>query len=293
MFEMFSLRGRTPRLGFLGALAFAGAAEAAVALAVTTFQANLSPDEYYLLMAAAISPFAWVLMAATIRRLQDVGWSWMVALPMIPIYFLPLWIILLNPLPEEARIPAVALAVYFVVVAVVLSTRKGAAEGSVSGLDAPAPSGAFVQCRNGHLYNPSDSAVCPYCPAQAVTPPSVTSPPVKPEPPAFHPVVGWLVVIDGPSRGADYRIYPQRNRIGRDTSMEVVLADATVAAVDHASVIYDPLRNQYSLAPGSGKVELGGLPIIEPIPLQAYDRLRVGATTLIVVPVCTYHRWNF
>ena len=38
---------------------------------------------------------------------------------------------------------------------------------------------------------------------------------------AFEPVVGWLVAVDGPEKGRDFRIVTGRNAIGRSLGAEV------------------------------------------------------------------------
>lgn len=104
------------------------------------------------------------------------------------------------------------------------------------------------------------------------------------------PVVGWLVVVEGPGRGADHRINPGQNRIGRSREMEISLGngDSAVSADAHALVIYDYQNNRFFLKHGSGKnlTYLNGEAVLEPRALSAYDRITVGETQLLFLPLC-------
>jgi hypothetical protein len=104
------------------------------------------------------------------------------------------------------------------------------------------------------------------------------------------PVVGWLVVTKGPGRGADYRINPGQNRIGRSKQMEISLGqgDSAISADAHALVIYDYQNNRFFLKHGSGKnlTYLNGAAVLEPRELSAYDRITVGETQLLFLPLC-------
>ena len=53
----------------------------------------------------------------------------------------------------------------------------------------------------------------------------------------FKPCVGWVVVLDGPQKGRDFRLVPGRNRVGTHADMEVVLTDPYVSS-HHATIVY-------------------------------------------------------
>ena len=106
---------------------------------------------------------------------------------------------------------------------------------------------------------------------------------------AAEPVVGWLVVAEGPARGRDFRLLAGRTTIGREASNGVVLGfDAHVSRERHAVVSYDPRANAFHLLPGdgSGLVYLNGAAVYAPVPLAAHDRVELGRTTLVFVPLC-------
>ena len=68
------------------------------------------------------------------------------------------------------------------------------------------------------------------------------------------PVVGWLVVVDGPGRGRDLRVGSGRNAIGRAGKNRIVLpfGDTQISRRAHLWVTYDPRNRRFSIAPGDG-----------------------------------------
>ena len=104
------------------------------------------------------------------------------------------------------------------------------------------------------------------------------------------PVVGWLVCVDGPERGRDYRLHAGRNFVGRAPQMHVALTgDATVSREKHCIVVYDPRANVFRIAPGDSAslTYLNDASVDVPMPLAPYDRLEVGKTTLLFLPLCS------
>lgn len=108
----------------------------------------------------------------------------------------------------------------------------------------------------------------------------------------IDPVVGWLVCIDGPDKGRDYRIRSERNLIGRDPSMNICIhGDDTISREKHAVISFNPKKNSFMLAPGDGRglVYLNDDEVLMPAPLAAYDKIELGKTTLLFVPFCGGH----
>ena len=69
----------------------------------------------------------------------------------------------------------------------------------------------------------------------------------------FNPVVGWLVCIDGPDKGQDYRIHAGYNYIGRAQSMDICIQGDTHISNQNAGVIgYDDLEHLFSFGPSGG-----------------------------------------
>jgi hypothetical protein len=134
------------------------------------------------------------------------------------------------------------------------------------------------------------------------TPPVVTPPVMAPPPNATvrvgaitkagirtEPVAGWLVCLEGPDRGRDYRLHMEKNFIGRAPNMDVVLdGDSTVSREKHAIVIFDPRKKVFWALPGeaSGLVYLNGDIVNAPVQMKADDILEVGQTRLALIPFC-------
>ncbi len=112
----------------------------------------------------------------------------------------------------------------------------------------------------------------------------------------LEPVVGWLVCIDGPDKGRDYRIKSQRNFIGRDPKMDICIpSDEQVSRENHAVISYDPRNNGFKLVPGDsrGITYLGGESVDFPVALKAYDLVEIGRSKLLFVPFCSEKfRWQ-
>lgn len=113
-------------------------------------------------------------------------------------------------------------------------------------------------CNNGHQMDDSWTE-CPYCvrtgyriastPDAGKTRPDMSE--TRPdEKPVFDgaqtvllsavkraPVVGWLVVIQGPQKGEDFRLREGKNTLGKSPDCEVCLQDQTVSG-KHASISY-------------------------------------------------------
>jgi hypothetical protein len=169
------------------------------------------------------------------------------------------------------------------------------------------------RCSKGHYYDPTKHTTCPYCGVAGLDIPKTNRPGAEHQPTrprdergegdddrsrrtlayfedriGINPPVGWLVCIDGPERGRDYRILAESNSIGRDPTMQISIRDETISGEDHAFVIYDPETNTYAVRPGvaRGLVYLNRGPVYETTPLRPHDEIKLGKTTLLFVPLC-------
>ncbi len=171
------------------------------------------------------------------------------------------------------------------------------------------------RCSNGHYYDTAKHTTCPYCgvagldigktvpkrPAGESFPTHPKDAPGEPgEDPGktvgifksrigIDPPVGWLVCIDGPDRGMDYKIRSENNSIGRSETMRICIdGDETIARENHAFVSYDPESNTYTILPGiaRGLVYLNRGPVYGPANLRPFDEIKLGNTTLLFVPLC-------
>lgn len=106
----------------------------------------------------------------------------------------------------------------------------------------------------------------------------------------IDPVVGWLVVIGGPGRGAAAAIGYGMNSVGRAASNRIQLdfGDDGISGDNHFRVAYDAKSRQFHLAPGDGAnlVYVGGATLLAPMPLAAGAELKVSDTELRFVPFC-------
>ena len=112
----------------------------------------------------------------------------------------------------------------------------------------------------------------------------------------IDPAVGFLICIEGPHRGTDFRLVSGRNFIGRAAAMDVSLPDDdTVSRESHALVTYDAKHNAFSLAPGQGRgITYCNDEQVEMVhPLKAYDIIEVGKSRLLFLPLCSQQfQWS-
>ena len=105
----------------------------------------------------------------------------------------------------------------------------------------------------------------------------------------FDPVVGWLVCIEGATKGTDYRIHSQNNYIGRSAKMDISIPeDSHISAENSAIIAYDNEDRVFYFGPGSGRniVRVNGKPALSVEKIEAYDVLTIGTTKLLFVPLC-------
>ena len=105
----------------------------------------------------------------------------------------------------------------------------------------------------------------------------------------FDPVVGWLVCIEGPEKGRDYRIHAERNFIGRSPHMDIAITgDDAISRENHALVSFNLKNGVFRIAPGEsrGLVYLNDEEVLTPMELKAYDLIEIGASKLTFVPFC-------
>lgn len=169
-------------------------------------------------------------------------------------------------------------------------------------------------CPNCDHDYPNSMSVCPYCgtPKGGGTDIGETEPipPTEPlkddgktdiyKPPkdmAITPVVGWLVCTEGADRGKDFRLHVDNNFVGRDSDQDVRLKDKAVSRQRHFSVAYDRECDNYfvTMGGGTGIVRVNGMPLGGGLTyLEKGDKIRVGGTTLVFIPLETaYVKWEW
>lgn len=112
----------------------------------------------------------------------------------------------------------------------------------------------------------------------------------SPKPQSNRFPVGWLVVTDGPGRGASFALYAGVSQIGRSEDQAIALnfGDTAISRANHAAIAYDEEQNAFFVGHG-GKaniVRLNGQPILSTEVLNNADLIRIGVTTLRFVALC-------
>lgn len=104
-----------------------------------------------------------------------------------------------------------------------------------------------------------------------------------------HPV-GWVVVVDGPGRGAHFALGQGLSTLGRAPDQAICLdfGDDHISRDNHASIAYDEEENKVLIGHGgkSNIVRLNGKPLVSSAELSNGDLFRVGKTTLRFVALC-------
>lgn len=104
-----------------------------------------------------------------------------------------------------------------------------------------------------------------------------------------EPPVGWLVCVQGVHFGKCFSIVAGRNSIGRYDTNDIVLdKDDSVSRDKHAWIIYEPRKRIFYLKPGEGNAltYLNENMVEESNELTKLDRIELGNTTLLFIPLC-------
>jgi hypothetical protein len=101
---------------------------------------------------------------------------------------------------------------------------------------------------------------------------------------------GWIVVVDGPGRGAYFAVTNSVSSIGRGLDQSICLnfGDASISRNNHAAIAYDAEQNRFFLGHGnkSNIVRRNGQPVLSTEELMDGDEIRIGKTTLRFVALC-------
>jgi len=111
--------------------------------------------------------------------------------------------------------------------------------------------------------------------------------------PMADPVVGWLVVVQGPGRGSVRTVGMGFNTIGRDAGKNGVsldFGDASISGEKHAVIVYDnsPENRSFTIKHEEGRnlTKLGGNAVLEHTPLNSGQEIELGGTTLRFIALC-------
>lgn len=120
--------------------------------------------------------------------------------------------------------------------------------------------------------------------------PSKSSP--APAPATLNdPVVGWLVVTEGPGRGRSLEVGIGANSIGRDSRQKIALnfGDDTIHRTQHATIVFDPKSQNFFLQAGSDSRNLTYIEntlVLAPVQLHGGEIIVIGQTKLVFVAFC-------
>ena len=108
---------------------------------------------------------------------------------------------------------------------------------------------------------------------------------------AINPVVGLLIVVGGPGKGAFRPLFYGNNSIGRDRSQTVSLdfGDEAISGQDQCFIRYDHIVRAFLFIPNNAKTNPVSVNADRPtntVNLCPGDELGVGQTRLRFIPVC-------
>lgn len=101
-------------------------------------------------------------------------------------------------------------------------------------------------------------------------------------------ITGWLVCVDGPDMGKDFRLRYNNNFVGRDMDMDVCIAsDKAVHKKKHLTVVFEPHEQKFFCGPLGGAVcYLNGENLSKMTEIRDFDRIKLGSTELIFRSLC-------
>ncbi|MBE7051368.1 MAG: FHA domain-containing protein [Ruminococcaceae bacterium] len=103
------------------------------------------------------------------------------------------------------------------------------------------------------------------------------------------PVRGWLVCVEGKNSGGDYKLYSDKNTVGRGEKNDIKLDfDDKLSRGVAAIVNYDAKNNKFYIYGGDARsnIYVNGNPVMSPIELKDYDVIELGSTKLILRTLC-------
>ncbi|MBO4449162.1 MAG: FHA domain-containing protein [Clostridiales bacterium] len=162
----------------------------------------------------------------------------------------------------------------------------------------PAPAAAPVQAPTADIGRTVGGAAVQPAPAPVQAPTAdigkteagasvQAAPEAKPE---MAGPAAFLVCIAGANRGDYYAVSGGRNCIASGADADIRLdKDPAVSADCHAVITYNPMNNQFTLSAGTGHgiTYLNGNQIDVSADIKADDRIRLGSSELLFVPVCS------
>lgn len=155
-----------------------------------------------------------------------------------------------------------------------------------AGEEAPRPRAGRVKTRLLGFNRPEDKPADPFAKAAENAPePQAASPSNDPQFP-----VGWLIVIEGPGRGASFTLSGGVSKIGRghDQAVRLDYGDTSISRDNHAAIAYDDEKRTFFIGHGgkANLVRLNDMPVLSTETLSHDDLIRIGETTLRFIALC-------
>ncbi len=118
-------------------------------------------------------------------------------------------------------------------------------------------------------------------------------PAAAPPPPLLaneDPVVGWVVVVEGPGKGTSLPLGYGMNDLARSAAARVPLdfGDDLIARSQHAIITFDPRSLTFFVQHGTSKnlTYVGDIPVLIPQELSSGQEVTLGATRLRFIALC-------
>ena len=98
-------------------------------------------------------------------------------------------------------------------------------------------------------------------------------------------LTGWIVCVNGPLRGRDYKLFHGWNRIGRSLSMNICIADdEKISDYNHAAIVFDDRSIKFYIINEEGtSTYLNGNYIVGSEEIKSGDRIQIGDSELIFI----------
>lgn len=104
------------------------------------------------------------------------------------------------------------------------------------------------------------------------------------------PVVGWVVVMEGPGKGNSIEIGAGANAIGRGSNQQIQLdfGDDKISRERHAIIVYEPEARQFFVQNGEVRnlTYVGGKVVLGAVELNGGETIKIGDTHLQFVAFC-------
>lgn len=107
----------------------------------------------------------------------------------------------------------------------------------------------------------------------------------------IDPVTGWLVCIEGPQMGRDYRILSEKTLLVEQRICTFALLEIIRFLSVTMQSLFMILKRNFYLLPGdaSGLAYLNNEAVYTPTELAAYDVIQLGRSMFLFIPLCGVH----